>query len=387
MPRITTLLLSFGLLFCLNAVGKEIDLSIGKAHQHLLESRLLKQVRPLVIHLPQDYANQTTRYPVLYLLDGERHLNHAILASNLLVEENMMPAHITVSIPNVEGMRSQNLSRERHTFAEFIEHELMPYINRSYRTSGINTLYGHSLAGYFTMHMLSHRPALFDKYIAASPALSANNSEVITEFTRLINKKETPNKTVYFSLASQLEEGKNTSSAMQDFIALLNDSAPNRLIWKYDFAAEQTHISNYYPSLYKGLIHVFKDYQPPAIQHAQDYLQQGGLAGLKTYYKKRAKRYQMSSDIPQARQIRLANLLIDESRPALALELYHNLIQSHPDSARAYSGLGQVYSQMNDHSKAIAAHQKAVSLSSDMATDWQAFFKRRLAQARQNAQQ
>lgn len=57
-------------------------------------------------------------------------------------------------------------------FMTFIETRLKPEIDRRYR---INTkqeaVFGHSLAGLFTLYMLVNKPDLFDNWIAASPSI------------------------------------------------------------------------------------------------------------------------------------------------------------------------------------------------------------------------
>jgi predicted alpha/beta superfamily hydrolase len=55
-------------------------------------------------------------------------------------------------------------------FLDFLEGELLPYINKTYPTNGNNTLYGHSFGGTFCLYALLTRPGLFSSYMAADPA-------------------------------------------------------------------------------------------------------------------------------------------------------------------------------------------------------------------------
>jgi predicted alpha/beta superfamily hydrolase len=52
-------------------------------------------------------------------------------------------------------------SGEGHKFLGFLTTELIPYTNKSYPSNGINTLWGHSLGGMFTMYALLTEPAVF----------------------------------------------------------------------------------------------------------------------------------------------------------------------------------------------------------------------------------
>ncbi len=55
-------------------------------------------------------------------------------------------------------------------FLDFLEHELIPFIDRTYRTNTSDRgLLGHSMGGLFALYALEQRPALFQRIVAASP--------------------------------------------------------------------------------------------------------------------------------------------------------------------------------------------------------------------------
>ncbi|MGE4432202.1 MAG: alpha/beta hydrolase [Sphingobium sp.] len=57
-------------------------------------------------------------------------------------------------------------------FLDFIEQKVMPLAaSRVPLDAGERTLFGHSLAGYFTLWALAHRPDLFRAYAAISPSI------------------------------------------------------------------------------------------------------------------------------------------------------------------------------------------------------------------------
>lgn len=61
-------------------------------------------------------------------------------------------------------------------FLKFIETELMPYIDNSYRTSGYKTISGHSRSGLFVLYTLIERPNLFNaRFCYSTPAWRFNN--------------------------------------------------------------------------------------------------------------------------------------------------------------------------------------------------------------------
>ena len=57
-------------------------------------------------------------------------------------------------------------------FLQFIEEELKPEIQRQFQIDATRqTLFGHSLGGLFTLHVLFTRPTAFQCYIAGSPSI------------------------------------------------------------------------------------------------------------------------------------------------------------------------------------------------------------------------
>jgi uncharacterized protein len=53
-------------------------------------------------------------------------------------------------------------------FLSFIEKELIPSIEKTYRTNGQRILKGQSLSGLFTLYALLTKPTLFEAYIGHS---------------------------------------------------------------------------------------------------------------------------------------------------------------------------------------------------------------------------
>lgn len=222
-----------------------------------IKSEVLGADRNLIIHLPTGYAESTQQYPVLYLLDGERHIYHAVIATELLYKAKKIPELIIVAITNKENMRERDLNTESEKFTRFIRSEVMHYVSNNYRTSGLSTLFGHSLAGFYAVDLFANSPELFDNYIAASPPLQGDEIEIYNKI--LAHKNNKNSKALYFTLANAAAEGNDVANAMTNFVSLLNTKAPNNLNWHYQALAEQTHITTSYLTLFHGISYVLKD--------------------------------------------------------------------------------------------------------------------------------
>lgn len=162
-----------------------------------LFSKALSEKRILNIYLPEGYnPDDTIRYPVVYLLDGSADEDFIHVAGlyqfNNFPWIDRVPKSIIVGIANTN--RKHNFtyptsvaadkklipeSGGSASFIRFIEDELQPYINNSYRTAQSKTLIGQSLGGLLATEILLKKPYLFDKYIIVSPSLWWDNGSLL----------------------------------------------------------------------------------------------------------------------------------------------------------------------------------------------------------------
>jgi len=167
--------------------------TIGQTVQ--IQSEILKQSRSLTISKPDGYDSGTDRYPVLYLLDGESNFEYTAAIVRFLADNERIPEMIVVAINSgdVAG-RTHDLTPPSQAeidnrfspgngggdaFLVFISDELVPYVERNYRTRPYRILVGHSFGGLFAIHTLVTKPKLFNAYIAIDPTVSWNNGAEI----------------------------------------------------------------------------------------------------------------------------------------------------------------------------------------------------------------
>ncbi len=154
-----------------------------------LQSAELGEKRTLNIYLPEGYsADDTTKYPVIYLLDGsaDEDFIHVVglVQFNSFSWINRVPKSIVVGIATVDRRRDftypttveadkKRFPSTGHSdkFIAFIEKELQPFIEKKYRTNASRTIIGQSLGGLLATEILFKKPGLFNKYIIISPSL------------------------------------------------------------------------------------------------------------------------------------------------------------------------------------------------------------------------
>lgn len=148
----------------------------------------------LYIRLPNNYAkDQTKKYPVVYLLDGQWDFRMLDAIYGGLEYDKFVPELIIVGITysgenaDYETLRAMdytpvndksfNGSGGAPKFLSFIKEQLMPFIETNYRAdSSQRVLMGSSFGGTFTLFALFTEPTLFSGYVASSPVTVFGNN-------------------------------------------------------------------------------------------------------------------------------------------------------------------------------------------------------------------
>jgi uncharacterized protein len=147
----------------------------------------------LYIHLPSNYdQDKASRYPALYILDGQWDFKLMDSVLGGLVYDKFVPQMILVGITysgetvNYDALRvmddspvpdaQRKGSGDGPEFLKFLKTELVPFIETNYRAdSSTRVLQGSSFAGLFTLYAMLSEPKFFWGYISASPYVSYAN--------------------------------------------------------------------------------------------------------------------------------------------------------------------------------------------------------------------
>ncbi|MEO8452943.1 MAG: alpha/beta hydrolase-fold protein [Gemmatimonadota bacterium] len=146
------------------------------------------------VALPSGYGKTDKRYPAFYVLDGNLAFASLADAYRDLRIDGSIPELILVGIgyaeddpavytPSYHASRSRDYtptdvetaipgSGKGRAFLTFIKDELIPFVDRRWRTDPKDRgLGGHSLGGLFTTYTLLTEPSLFNRYWIGSPSL------------------------------------------------------------------------------------------------------------------------------------------------------------------------------------------------------------------------
>src|SRR5271165_3832100 len=185
-----------------------VPVSRGNLWLHELRSRVFGNTRLVWVWLPPDYDGWgATRYPVLYLNDGQNlfdpatafagvHWGVAETATRLIADKKIQSL-IIVGIDNTKNRaceyipyRSKDprvLAPKGKCYPDFLQREVMPLIEERYpvlRGPENTGLGGSSLGGLITLYTQLATPGVFGRLLVESPSLSVASRKILEESRR-----------------------------------------------------------------------------------------------------------------------------------------------------------------------------------------------------------
>jgi predicted alpha/beta superfamily hydrolase len=324
-----------------------------------ITSEILDEPRQISIYLPDDYAYSKTRYPVLYLLDGGTHLQHASAAVDYHSGRGTIPDIIVVAIHNIDRSRDfspvhvENFptSGGAEKFLGFLSKELVPYLDKNYRTAGFDILLGHSLGGTFISYTLLAEPELFDAYLAVSPYLMYADNLVVNK----ASEKLKPFKdTKYFYMTVGNEEPY--FEALAEYADIMKEKAGESVEFRYVKMLDENHATTPYLSVFKGLRFIFKGWQLPIEMLQSD------LETIDDYFESISKKFGLEVATPEQVINALGYRYLQVRQYEIAIAIFQENVSRYPESANVYDSLGEAYENHGKTELAANNYQKAVML-------------------------
>lgn len=281
------LLLTFLALASLPVLPAELGdaRQIPSATQFTCRSDILNEERVVFVYVPDTYGSEAARekrYPVLYLLDGRAYFEvttgiaHHLGSWNAAVQS--IPDLIVVAIQNTKRPRDMTPSHMAEgpyssgsggaaAFRSFLQNELMPAVDKRFRTSGERILVGHSLAGLFVLDTFVEEPSLFNAYIASDPSLWWDDKLLAR---KLSARRGTPAETSARVFIAQANTPDSTpgehdahKAGITAFRAALEIAKPP-IRHSYQYFEDENHFSVPLQAIYRGLLFIYAGYNPSA---------------------------------------------------------------------------------------------------------------------------
>jgi predicted alpha/beta superfamily hydrolase len=374
-------LCGFAILSCLKAQENFTDNITGTNIQ--LQSKVLGEDRNIQIYLPQDYKTSDQSYPVLYVLDGQRFFLYAVSLSQTFRQFEFTPDFIIVGITNQYPQRFGLYSEKKSQFLEFLEKELIPYLDSNYRTGNENMLFGWEFGAGFAFHTLLTKPSLFEGYFLASPYPIIDQLSGLESVSSL-------NKMLCYGVSPDEYE---INISLNKLDSILNARKIDGLEWHSLKLPHDEHRSTGYPVLYHGLRNYFQYYPTLEVNNVQQFMDKGGMEYAKKYIEEREQRYGFPAEMSVWTRFTIIRSairadhfehfttlmdamdqgnfiqeLIDEGRsygaidiasfyeryahPQKAIEVYETLLKNHPESEKLLTAMVNAQVAAGNHDKA-----------------------------------
>lgn len=235
----------------------------------------------LYVGLPRDYEGSERRYGVVYLLDADYSFAIARnVVEHLADRDDLEPLILvgiayggppayrmnrtrdytpTRSLEGGYGPEYQKVSGGGPKFARFLEEELIPWVDRTYRTvPGRRGFVGHSYGGLFGSWVLWTKPRLFQRYVLVSPSIWYDDKLLLRLPPPEDGAGPAAGTRVYLSVGAR--EGNSRIDMVGDlgrFAERLEKTAPGVAL-RHEVPDDETHNSVFPTALSRGLRWTFE---------------------------------------------------------------------------------------------------------------------------------
>ena len=324
---------------------------------HKINSSVLGEERTVLVCVPAGYARADEKFPVVYMLNAHPPQN-AMMAG--IIEQQawagQMPEMILVGIQNTNRTRDLTPTKTERPdsgggdkFLEFIEKEVIPLVEKNYRTQPFRIFAGHSFGGLTAVYAFVSRPDLFNAYVAASPVLHWDKNFVIKRAEEIFNRNQDWKKTMFLAVGDE----PDYSDGFNKFQDLLKKAKPKNFTYEFQQFKNENHGSVVLPAYYAGLRKIFAGWTPPA----------GSVADLENHYEKLSEKFGYQIKIPEDMLNQIGYQLLGARRTREAVEVFNKNVENYPKSANVYDSLAEAYEKNGQMKQSKENYEKAYKMA------------------------
>jgi len=374
-----------------NAQNEE-SILVGK--KLTIFSKILKENRKIWIYNPVQTALNPVadkRYPVVYVLDGDAHFLSTIGVIQQLSQANgnsILPEMIVVGIENTDRLRDLTPSLvtpdnngKVNPFVNFLETELIPYVDKNCNTAPYRILVGHSLGGLTAIDILTNSPELFNAYIAIDPSIWYEDGKFLNNTISQLANKNLKGTRLFISAANTMPSGMTLANLEKDKSAetqhirsifkldnFLKSNSNTGLKYLLKYYENESHISVPLLSEYDGLRFIFDYYLIDITERDLKDSTSNIATKYRQHYNKISNEMGYKNAAPEAFINYLAYDALLKKQYSRAEALFQLNIENYPNSNKVYDSYADYLIAKHDSINAIAYYKKALSIKTDDAT-------------------
>lgn len=230
-----------------------------------IKSSKLNTVRELKIKLPKDYNPEANiKYPVILVFDGDYLFEPIAGQVDFQTYFDDMPPSIIVGVIQgneryydgyvdpVSGLPTESGLR----FYNFVEQELIPFIDKNYKTSPFRVAVGHDLMGNFINAFLFKENPAFQAYVCISPDFSGSITDYLAERLDYFKKD------IFYYMATADDDFRGIRETVLEINTLIKDVDNENLTYYFDNFEDEKHYSLVSGAIAKSFDKIFNIYKP-----------------------------------------------------------------------------------------------------------------------------
>lgn len=320
--------------------------------------------RLLFIHLPREYEDTRLAYPVLYLLyvDIYNYFADAAIITEKLGGTGEIPPVIIIGVANANRYRDLLPVKARgrsegggaENFLKFLEEELIPHVDTTYRTKNFRILAGPQAAAVFSLYALITKPGLFDAFLSENPFMIAENAAFLYPKTEQFFKNKESLKNFLY-VKCETDERPQDLEYAEKLAGLLESEKPEGFRFKVEFREPSGYFITPMP-FREGLRTLFATHKLP------ENFQTDTIKDIIDYYEKRSQEYGFMVDPPSLMLTFEGDKLNQRGKSREALEVFEYQLSLYPKSLNAFWQLGETYRGMGEFEKAKEYYKKFLAI-------------------------
>ncbi|KAA1163378.1 alpha/beta hydrolase-fold protein [Pseudoalteromonas fuliginea] len=338
-------------------------------HTHTIKSAVLNEERTVVVQLPKSYQSEPNKvYPVIYRLDGAGNIPLASAVIERLQNDNRAPEVIIVAIESTNRLRDfyPTVNKEPQgpvgegggaaKFLTFFEQELIPLVNKNYRTHNYKVIAGASAGGVFALYALQANPELFQAHIAYSPAVWWNYGASAKSTKSFIAKTKGLNSYVYINIGEEAGIMRERYDELQQAMQL---HKVRELRFFSDAFDGVSHNLTSVAGAFNAYHNLFLPKQMPISDLTDD------VASIDAYYQNLSQQWGEQIAPPDRAVRSLGYNLTGSKQFTRAIEVFKYNIKNHPKSVDAFSALSYGYEMQGNTRQALKHMESALTIADD----------------------
>ena len=228
-------------------------------------SSRLNDTREIKIQLPRGYdKNKGKKYPIIVVFDGDYMFEAVTGNVDYFSYWEDMPDAIVVGINQIDTRSNDVYYSEQNSlpiesgaaFFEFVGMELIPYLEKTYRTENFRVAIGHGETANFINYYLLKGEPLFQAYIAISPDLAPDMTTYIPE---RLGKFQTK---IFYYLATSNNDVKSLKAGSEALNTTISAVGNKNILYHFNTLEEPSHYSLPAYVIPDALQKIFLVYQP-----------------------------------------------------------------------------------------------------------------------------